>query len=351
MFNPLFTILSSSSSKKQPTPHPHPPPPISSSTRSEHTTRSGTNEQITILDEDSRTIGGGGGIGVDSSSKGSLVSRAIAKFNTNTDKNYNSNNNNNNSLAFRKSNSSSSIKRGQSLKIPANYTKKNVTESNSSSFGLKHKSIIPENMVETTSSSNYSQTLSTSKDYRNNFMKSRNTPIRSTSTAGTQSTSTASSGYSWKRKTTNTSNNSISVKSKHHANVVKNLKILISSWVVSFVWESRLMFYLNCSIQFYARPLSPFLFGIRRPFLFPICISYVQFRRQATNSLFVLAITERYIGRTWFLSYMCRSIMNMQSGCGWSKHQIWAKGLFECTAWVKAVEKQRVRVTSILKSI
>ena len=232
MFNPLFTILSSSSSKKQPTPHPHPPPPISSSTRSEHTTRSGTNEQITILDEDSRTIGGGGGIGVDSSSKGSLVSRAIAKFNTNTDKNYNSNNNNNNSLAFRKSNSSSSIKRGQSLKIPANYTKKNVTESNSSSFGLKHKSIIPENMVET-SSSNYSQTLSTSKDYRNNFMKSRNTPIRSTSTAGTQSTTTASSGYSWKRKTTNTSNNSISVKSKHHANVVKNLKILISSWVVS----------------------------------------------------------------------------------------------------------------------
>ena len=124
LFNPLlFLPYSASSSKNRPS------PPHSSSTRSEQTTRSGTNEQITILDEDSRTIGGGR-IGVDSSSRGSLVSRAIAKFNTNTDKNNSNNNNNiNNNLAFRKSSSSGSIKRGQSLKIPANYAKKNIIDS------------------------------------------------------------------------------------------------------------------------------------------------------------------------------------------------------------------------------
>ena len=106
-----------------------------STNTNEQTTRSGTNEKISILDEDSRTIGGGscynkerGALG----GSGSLVSRAIARFNNDTkhiltasdEKQETSSK----KYTFQKSNSSGSIKRGQSLKIPASYTGNSSTD-------------------------------------------------------------------------------------------------------------------------------------------------------------------------------------------------------------------------------
>ena len=108
-----------------------------STNTNEQTTRTGTNEKITILDEDSRTINGGsgynkerGGVG-----SGSLVSRAIARFNNDTKQMLAVDEKQETSIkkyTFQKSSSSGSIKRGQSLKIPASYTGNPISQSNKS---------------------------------------------------------------------------------------------------------------------------------------------------------------------------------------------------------------------------